>query len=87
MNFLLMLIGQLIFYLLVMLGDEYAGSLLAIILGGICFAIWVISHIVEWIEPSRVNRAYYSFMLSGWLGPALALFGFFLLRGEFAWMS
>lgn len=82
-----MIIGQLIFYLLLMLFDEYFGQLLAIILGAISFAVWAISHIVEWIEPSRVNRNYYQYMLSGWIGPALALVIFILLRGEIGWLS
>ncbi|MEO0733329.1 MAG: hypothetical protein AAFZ52_10880 [Bacteroidota bacterium] len=87
MNFLLLLLGQLAIYLLLMLADEYTGQLLAIILGGIVLAVWIISHIVEWIEPSRVNKAYYRYMLSGWLAPALALVGFVLLRGgQIGWL-
>lgn len=86
-NFLLMLLGQIIVYMLIMLGDEYAGFLLAVIIGAICFGIWLISLIVEWIEPSRVNKNYYRYMLAGWMGPALALLGFILLRGEISWLT
>lgn len=86
MNFLFALMGQLILYLLLMLYDEYAGQLLAIILGAIVFAIWVISLIVELIQPSRVKSSYYQYMVSGWLAPALALVGFILLRGEIGWL-
>ena len=87
MNLALMIIGQLIVYLLLMLFDEYFGQLLALILGAISLAVWAISHIVEWIEPSRVQRKYYQYMLSGWVGPALALILFILLRGGIGWMS
>jgi hypothetical protein len=86
-NLALMIIGQLIVYLLLMLFDEYFGQMLAIIVGAISMAVWAISHIVEWIEPSRVNRKYYQYMLSGWVGPALALILFIFLRGEVGWMS
>ncbi|MTB53110.1 hypothetical protein [Lewinella sp. W8] len=87
MNLILMIIGQLIVYLLLMLFDEYFGQLLAMIVGAISLAVWAISHIVEWIEPSRVKRDYYQYMLSGWVGPALALALFILLRGGIGWMS
>lgn len=87
MNFFLALAVQLLLYLLLMLYDEYAGQLLAMILGAICLAIWVISLIVELIQPSRVKRIYYLLMVSGWLAPALALVGFILLRGEIGWLT
>ncbi|OAV45051.1 hypothetical protein [Lewinella sp. 4G2] len=66
---------------------EYAGTLFAAIIGAICFAVWSISHIVEWIEPSRVASAYYRYTLTGWLAPALALVLYVLLRGEIEWMQ
>jgi len=87
MNFLLMLVGQVIIYMIIMLGNEYAGFLLAVIIGAISFGVWAISHIVEWIEPSRVNKNYYSYMLAGWMGPGLALLGFIFLRGEISWLT
>lgn len=84
---MLLFLGQLLFYLLLMLYDEYAGQLLAIILGAIIFGIWVISLIVELIQPSRVKNNYYRFMVSGWLAPGIALVIFVLLRGGIGWMS
>lgn len=88
MNTFLLLIGQIIIYLLLMLGDEYAGQLLAMILGAICLAVWLISLIVEWIEPSRVKRNYYRYLLTGWLAPAIALLGFIALRGgQISWLT
>ena len=87
MNTLFALLGQIIFYLLLMLYNEYAGQLLAIILGAIFMAIWVISLIVELIQPSRVKKNYYRYMITGWVAPALALVVFVLLRGEIGWLS
>ena len=64
-----------------MLWQEYAGMLLSIILGAICLALWLLSYLVEWVEPSRVSKSYYRYMLAGWLAPALALLLYTLLRG------
>ncbi|MBB4077810.1 hypothetical protein GGR28_000411 [Lewinella aquimaris] len=86
MNFALLLIAQLIFYSLLMLYDEYAGTLLAVILGAICLAIWGLSHVVEWVQPSRVTRDYYTYLITGWLAPLLALTAFIALRGGVGWM-
>lgn len=87
MNIFLAFLAQLIVYSLLMLYNEYAGHLLAFILGTVFLAIFLISLLVELIEPSRVNRAYYGYMVSGWLAPALAFAGFVLLRGEIAWLQ
>ncbi len=84
---MLLFLGQLLLYLLLMLYDEYAGQLLAIILGAIIFGIWIISLIVELIQPSRVKKNYYRFMVTGWLAPGIALVIFILLRGGIGWMS
>lgn len=86
MNFALLVIGQLILYSLLMLFDEYAGTLLAAILGTICLAIWSLSHVVEWVQPSRVSRSYYTYLISGWLAPYLALVAFIALRGGVGWL-
>ena len=86
MNFALLLVGQLILYSLLMLYDEYAGTLLAAILGTICLAIWALSYVVEWVQPSRVSRNYYTYLISGWVAPFLALGTFLLLRGGVGWL-
>jgi hypothetical protein len=87
MNTILMILGQVIFYGLFLLFNEYAGFLLAVILGSIAFFVWLISYAVEWIQPSRVTHNYYGFVLSCWLGPLIALIGFTILRGEIGWLS
>lgn len=70
-----------------MLYDEYAGQLLAIIIGVICLAVFAVSLIVELIQPSRVNKVHFGYLVSGWLAPALAFAGFVLLRGEIGWLQ
>jgi hypothetical protein len=46
--------------------------MLSIIFGAVFFLIWVISVIVEWIEPSKVPRVYFRWMLVSFLAPLLA---------------
>lgn len=87
MNTILMILGQIIVYALFMLANEYAGFLLGVILGSISFAVWAISHIVELIQPSRVTKTYYGFVLSAWLAPLIAVLGFIALRGEIGWLN
>ena len=70
-----------------MLVNEYAGTLFSVILGGIALAVWAISLIVEFIEPSRVAGAYYRYLLTGWLAPAAALVAYVALRGQIEWMT
>ncbi len=87
MNTLLMFLANVIVYSLLLLYDDYAGFLLAVILGAISFAVWGISHIVEWIQPSRVSPNYYGLVLAGWLGPLVAVLGFIALRGGLGWLN
>lgn len=87
MNTLLLFLLNVIIYSGLMLYDEYAGFLLAVILGSISFAIWGISLIVEWIQPSKVTKTYYGLVFAGWLGPLVAIFGFIALRGEIGWLN
>ncbi|WP_020569818.1 hypothetical protein [Neolewinella persica] len=87
MNTILMILGQIIFYALLMLANEYAGFLLGVILGTISFAVWVISHIVELIEPSKVTKSYYWFVFSAWVAPLITVLGFIFLRGEIGWLQ
>ncbi len=81
------LLVQLVFYLGLLLFDDYAGSLLAIILGSICLSVWLISLAVELIEPSRVSKTYFQAVLSGWLAPAAALLTYSLLHNGFDWLQ
>jgi hypothetical protein len=85
-NFALALVAQLIAYSLLLLVSEYAGTLTALILGGISLAVWLLSYVVELIEPSRVSKQYYRILMSCWLAPLLALAAFIALRGRIGWL-
>jgi hypothetical protein len=85
-NFALILVGQLVFYALFLLVAEYAATLMALIVGGIALAVWLLSYVVEFIEPSRVSREYYRALLASWLAPLLALVAFIALRGGVGWL-
>ena len=86
MNFLLALLFQLIAYLALLAVSDYVGTLLALIIGVIALGVWAISHLTEWIQPSRVSRHYYAYVLSAWLAPFAAVLTYVVLRGEFAWL-
>lgn len=86
--YFLLLIGQLLLYWLLMLADEYLGTLLAAIIAAVGFAVWGLSYVVEWISPSKVSRKYYSLALMTWLAPLLAILSFLLLRGgQVGWLQ
>ncbi|THH41317.1 hypothetical protein [Neolewinella litorea] len=86
MNYALALLGQLIAYLLLMLVNEYFGTLLALLIGSIALAVWCLSYVVEWVQASRVSPAYYRYVLTVWVAPLVALLGFILLRGGIGWL-
>lgn len=86
MNFFLALLFQLIAYLALLAVSDYVGTLLALVIGVIALAVWALSHLTEWIEPSRVSRHYYGYVLSAWLAPFTAVLAYIVLRGEFAWL-
>lgn len=81
------LLIQAIIYLSLLLLDGYVGTLLALIIGGICLSIWLISLAVEFIEPSRVPKSYYRLMISGWLAPLMSVFVFAYLRGGWDFLT
>ncbi|MGB3801191.1 MAG: hypothetical protein WA952_15350 [Lewinella sp.] len=86
MNFLIAVIGQLIIYLLLLIFNSYLGTLICAVLGAIALAIWILSYLVEWVEPSRVTRNYYQLLLSAWISPFIALIGYIVLNGEIGWL-
>ncbi|WP_116105734.1 hypothetical protein [Lewinella sp. IMCC34191] len=86
MNLLLAVIGQLIIYLLLFVADPYFGTLISAVLGTIALAIWLLSFLVEMIEPSRVSSRYYQFVFTAWVSPLAALVGYIVLNGEIGWL-
>lgn len=66
-------LGQLIFYLGIYLWDSHIGVLLCTILGTIALFIAIISHIVEWVERSKVPGWYFYFIWISTACPFLVL--------------
>ncbi len=66
-------LGQLIFYLGIYLWDNHIGVLLCTILGTIALFIAIISHVVEWVERSKVPRWYFYFIWISAVCPFLVL--------------
>ncbi|MEL6391633.1 MAG: hypothetical protein AAFY36_04375 [Bacteroidota bacterium] len=81
------LVVQSCVYMGLLLLNSYLGTLLALVIGGISLAILLIALAVELIEPSRVPRSYFRFMMSAWLAPLISLLTFTLLRGDIEWLN
>jgi len=70
------------------LWDDYIASLISAIFASIFFFILVISILVELIEPSKVPRSYFSFMVISVLCPILVGVVFFnIMGGELDWFT
>ena len=79
-------IGQMILYGALWIYQDYLATLLSTILCTIFFFILMVSLIVEWIEPSKVPRWYFQFMVISILAPLLAGVLFVaLLGGQLDW--
>lgn len=78
---------QFIFYIGLWLWDDYIASLISIIFVAICSFIFIISLITEWIEPSKVPRWYFVFMIASIFAPFIAgaiFVGF--MGGQLQWL-
>lgn len=69
------------------LWDTYIAFLISLIAGGVFLLILLVSLVVEWIEPSKVPRGYFLFMLLACLTPLLAGLIFLLINGSPEWLS
>lgn len=79
-------LGQIIFYLFLWFWDDYMALVLSSILGGIALFVYIISHLVELVDRSRVPRVYYRLMLFSFIAPLISgVLGVFLRNG-FSWM-
>lgn len=84
---LIALLAQFLVYLLLLVFDDYVGSVISLIMAAICLGIWVVARLVEWVERSRVSATYYRMMVVCFVAPLLALLTFGLLRGGFGWLQ
>lgn len=72
---------QLCFYLILWISYEYAALLMSVIFGGISLIILIVSIIIEMIEPSKVPKSYFSFMIISAIVPVLTGSGYYFLFG------
>lgn len=77
---------QVVIYLLLWLNDDYMATLVSAAFGGIFLCIWLLSLAVELIEPSKVPKWYFRYMLVSALAPILVSLVFFGLYGVPDWV-
>ncbi|MEM8906971.1 MAG: hypothetical protein AAGD05_03920 [Bacteroidota bacterium] len=77
-----------IFYFGLWLWDDYMASMISAVFATIFFAILLVSLIVELIEPSKVPRTYFLFMLLSVICPLL-VGGLFIgiMGGQLDWLE
>jgi hypothetical protein len=72
---------ELIIFLLLWIWNSFLAFYFTLALTFICFAIFVISLISEWIEPTRINKFYFYGMAISVIVPWIAAGVFYILRG------
>ncbi len=80
------LLGEVIFYLLLWLWDDYLAVLISLVFGVISLLILVVALIAEWIERSGVPRWYYRLMVASIFAPLLAAVIYLFISGPPSWM-
>ncbi len=63
---------QLICYLIASFIDPYMGTFLIILFASISILILIVALVSEGLDPSRVPRSYFHFMIASILAPILA---------------
>ena len=77
---------QAIIYLFLWLWNDYLATILSLSFAGIFFSIWLLSLIVEWIEPSKVPKWYFQYVFVSALAPIVIGAFFLLVYGMPDWM-
>lgn len=79
---------QLVFYFMLWLINDYTATLVSVIFIVIFAAILIVALISELIEPSRVPRSYFWFMVISILAPILAGLVFLtIIGGDLNWIK
>jgi len=79
---------EFILFALLWLISDYVGTLLSLGVSLTAFFILIISLIAEWIEPSKVPRWYFVFMMVTVFTPLLVGgIMIYIFEGELDWMS
>jgi len=79
---------QIIAYALIWFVNPYIGFLITIITPVILAAIYLFAFIAEKIEPSKVPRSYFTWMLVS-IFPAIIVLAFFVVinQGDLYWLN
>jgi len=79
---------QLVIYIIIWIMNDYVASLLLIIVPVIGTAILLLSFIFELIEPSKISKSYYKYMLSLILAPVTVAVIYFYMNGfQLDWLE
>ncbi len=78
---------QAIIYLVIWLVDDYVATILTLSFAGIFFSIYLLTKVVEWIEPSKVPKQYFRYMLASALAPTIVGIVFFSIYGIPDWVG
>lgn len=76
-----------VIYLILWLTNDYLATILSTSFALIAAFVLLIAGIAEWIEPSKVSRSFFSFMIVSIIVPLLiGAFFMYLKNGTLDWM-
>lgn len=79
---------QLVIYILIWIVNDYVASMLLLIVPVIGAAILLLSLIFELIEPSKIPKSYYKYMLTIILAPIVVAVIYFYMNGfQLDWLE
>lgn len=79
---------QLVIYILIWIINDYVASLLLLIVPVIGTAVLLLSFIVELIEPSKISKSYYKYMLTLIFAPLTVAVIYFYMNGfQLDWLE
>ena len=88
LSYLEIFLIQFVAYLSLWIYDDYMGSLVSVVMAAIFAAVWLLSLVVEWIEPSKVPRSYFYWIGLSVLAPLLAMLVYVLIMGgDLDWLA
>ena len=78
---------QVVIYSLLWIADDYIATFLSVIFAAIALFILLISLLVELIEPSKVPRFYYYYIVSAIIAPVITGVLMVTLKGGMDWFD
>ena len=85
---IILVLGQAVLYSAFWLWNEYIATLFTLIFPAVILVILVLSTIADWIEPSRISKWYYIYMIISIITPLVigAIF-YSIYSGQLDWLS